>query len=350
MKKFLKKISYTVFPLWLLTIGLVAYLSLYVTPNICGDIGVLAYIPFGHEYDANLEKEMLKETLYPTIDKTDALKHIHVQVLNVGDSFSQFGKSGYQNYLCKKGLTLVNCKRDLYLSPIQYAYNIMNMCIIDSTNVKILIVEVAERDFQGYIEDFDIGKIDITEESDPVDVSNSGKEVNKWSLAGAKDANTWSLSRARDWVMYKSGRSMPIYTAQLDKNYFSSNEPNKLYFYCYDIRNGVNLEQKNEKKVVQVFNTLRNKAQEKGIFFILMVAVDKYDLYQKHIVNNSYPTKTVNEEIECILGKNPNLFLTKQYLLPLIEKGEKDIFRFTDTHWSYKASETIADGLYKKLP
>jgi hypothetical protein len=80
-----------------------------------------------------------------------------------------------------------------------------------------------------------------------------------------------------------------------------------------------------------------------------MIAVDKYDLYQTHIVDNPYPTKTVNEDIERILGKNANLFMTKECLLPLIEKEEKDVFRYTDTHWSYKASETIAEALYQHL-
>ena len=349
MKKFLIKISYTVLPLWLLTVGLVAYLSLYVTPNIHGDIGVLACIPFGHEYDANLEKKALKEILFTTIDRTDALKQIHVQVLNIGDSFSQLGNGGHQNYLCHQGLTVANTKRTMYDSPLQYAYNIMDMGIIDSTNAQILIVEAAERDFEKYIKAFDIGKIDMAEESSPTNTSNNGAKTSNWSIAGDRDPNIWSLSRARDWLMYKTGRSKPIYTAQLNDDLFSSEEPRQLYFYCFDIINGVSFNKNSEEKLVQVFNTLRDKAQEKGMTFILMIAVDKYDLYQTYIVDNPYPAKTVNEDIERILGKNANLFMTKECLLPLIEKEEKDVFRYTDTHWSYKASETIAEALYQHL-
>ena len=332
-----------------MAVGLVAYLSLYVVPNIHGDISRLAFLPFGHEYDNNLEKRMLKKTLYPTIHNTDSLKYIHVQVLNIGDSFSQLGKGGHQNYLCQKGLTIANTDRNLYISPIQFAYNIMDKGIIDSTNAQILIVQVAERDFERYIESFDRGKTDMIDGYDTSDASSSEEDANRWSIAGTKKPNTWSLSRARDWMMYRIGRGNPIYKSQLDKDYFSSKEPNQLYFYSYDITNGVNINPKNNKKVVQVFNMLCDKAQEKSLYLILMVAVDKYDLYQKHIVNNLYTAKTVNEDIERILGKSPHLFLTKPYLLSLVEKGEKDIFRFTDTHWSYKASETIANGLYKQI-
>ena len=131
--------------------------------------------------------------------------------------------------------------------------------------------------------------------------------------------------------------------------YFWQIQPNLLYFYSYDITNGVSLHPKNDEKVVQVFNTLCAKAQEKGLYLILMVAVDKYDLYQQHIVNNPYPVKTINEDIERILGQNPHLLLAKHCLLPLIETGEQDVFRFTDTHWSYKASEVVADELYQQI-
>ena len=35
----------------------------------------------------------------------------------------------------------------------------------------------------------------------------------------------------------------------------------------------------------------------------------------------------------------------KRHLLPLIERGEKDVFMFNDSHWSYKASSLIAHEL-----
>ena len=349
MKKFLIKLSYTVFPLWLLAVGLVVYLSLYVVPNISGDISRLSLLPFGHEYDDNLQKRMLKETLYPTIEKSDTLRSLHVQVLNIGDSFSQLGNGSHQNYLCHKGLTLVNTERGLYKSPIQYAYNIMDRGIIDSTNAQVLIVQVAERDFEKYIESFDVDKMDMLAEYDTSDDSGSGEDDRRWSLAGEHEPNSWSLTRARDWVMYRIGRGNPIYTSQLDKDYFSSKEPNELYYYCFDILNGTSIKPENDKKVVQVFDALCTKAQEKGLYLILMVAIDKYDLYQQHIVDNPYPAKTINEDIERMLGQSPHLLLTKHILLPMVDQGEQEVFKFTDTHWSYKASEVIADELYKLI-
>jgi hypothetical protein len=41
--------------------------------------------------------------------------------------------------------------------------------------------------------------------------------------------------------------------------------------------------------------------------------------------------------------------MSKQYLLPLIEKGEKDVFMFNDSHWSYKASSLVANELVNRI-
>lgn len=335
MKKFLLKISYTLLPLWLIMVGLVSYVSLYICPNISGDIGNLALIPFGKEYDTFLEQSMLKDTLFKTIDKTDDLKNIHVDVLTIGDSFSQQSNGGYQNYLASKGLSVANCYRHLYSSPLQFAYNIMQGSFIDSSQVKVLVVESVERDFQGVVKEFDTEKTII-----PKSHTNHRGNVNK---------NEWSLARTRDFFFYKMGMDNPIYSAKLDKKYFSSNYPQDLYFYYSDVENEMSIRKSNEEIVRKVFMTLSNKAEEKGIQLIMMIAVDKYDLYQNHIVNNPWPIKTVNEDIEKILGKRQDVLLAKKVLLPLVEKGEKDVFKFNDTHWSYKASASVANELYKRI-
>ena len=93
----------------------------------------------------------------------------------------------------------------------------------------------------------------------------------------------------------------------------------------------------------------QEKAKEKGVRLLVMIAADKYDIYQNHIVDNPFPVKTNNEDIERIIGRRTSLLLTKRCLLPFIDKEEKDIYMFNDTHWSYKASKIIADELYQRI-
>lgn len=340
MKKFLIKISYTVFPLWCIIVGLVFYVSLYVVPQNGGDIGRLALIPFGNQYSQWLSKSMMKDTLFQTIKSIDDLNFIHTDVLTIGDSFSQQGNGGYQNYLCEKGVTVINYQSHLFGDPLQCTCSLLEYGIIDSTNIKVLVVESVEREISNRFNNTEVDKPQTRWNPD-----KKGKEQNIM-----KSANAWSVSRARDFIYYKLGKkNSPIYVANLEKDFFSSSEPRKLYFYHDDIERGTKIEGECAKKAKQVFEYMQKKAKEKGISIIFLIAVDKYDLYQSHIVNNKYPAKTINEDLVNAIGENSSLLITKQYLYPLVEKGEKDVFKFDDTHWSYKASKVVADELYNRI-
>ena len=335
MKDFLLKLSYTVAPLWLFFIGLVLYINFYVIPNAGGDLGRLGLIPFGNKYEQNIFKDTINSIYFCNINKRSEINNIHADVLTIGDSFSQQGIIGYQNYLCQNGLSVTNCDWHLYpgLSPLQYAYNLMNSNCIDSTNVKILVVEKVEREFEFAVNNFSIvDNSDVKQEQTP---ENS--------------KNEWSIARARDFIMYRTGIKNPIYTAQLDRDYFLSDAPRKLYFISGDLLCGTRIANEAKDKILYVTDNLRKKAAEKGIRFVLLVAVDKYDLYQNHIISNNYPKKTIMEDLKLIYGNSPDVLLTKDYLLPLIEKGEKDIFLYNDTHWSHKASKQIAKELCNRF-
>ena len=81
-----------------------------------------------------------------------------------------------------------------------------------------------------------------------------------------------------------------------------------------------------------------------------MIPVDKYDLYQDYIVNNPYGhPKRVNEDVREILGDIPEVLLSKYCLQPLIDKGEKDVFLFDNSHWSYKASRVVGCELSSRV-
>ena len=333
MKMFLIKLSYTVLPVFLLLFGLVAYVTLYISPRTTGDLGHLAYIPFDCQEDAPGEME---ELLFEDVRQTDSLRNIHVDVLTVGDSFSRMGKLGYQNYLAAQGVSVVNCKRELYDNPFQYAYNILDRGLVDSANISVLVVQVGERDLVIRSEEFDVNKVDIRELG------------SKSPSNGGGSANDWSLLRARDFLMYRLDKS-PVYKVTLDKDYFNSKEPRSLYFYCADITNGVNIGDASRQKIQEVYQILTRKANERGIALLLMIPVDKYDMYQDHIVDNPYPRKTYIEEVREIFGDTPNVLLCKDLLTPLIEKGEKDVFLFDDSHWSIKAAEIVGKELSKRV-
>ena len=339
MKKFLFKLSYTVLPVFLLLFGLTAYLNLYIRPQATGDLGRLAFVMVGEEYGQRIEQNELKETFFSDVRETEDLRKIHVNVLTIGDSFSQQGPAGYQNYMPQEGLTVANTRRALYDSPIQYAWNLLDAGVVDSTNIDVMVVEVGERDLALRIDNFSIDKVEVGEPYSPDD----GGEENIF------DVSQWSLLRTRDFLMYRYAGRNPVYDVELDRDFFDSREPRKLYFYCADVLNGMTIEASVRPKIKEVFDLLTTKAHERGFALILMVPVDKYDLYQDYIVNNPYDhPKRINEEVRELLGDRPEVMLCKFTLQPLLEKGEKDVFLFDNSHWSYKSSQAVGIELSRR--
>ena len=335
MKKFLIKISYTVLPVLLLLFGLTAYVTLYISPKATGDLGHLGLIPFDCQ---DIAMDEVQEQLFMDIRQSGILQSIQADVLTVGDSFSKMGKTGYQNYLVIKGLSVVNCFRDLYDNPFQYAYNILDKGLIDSTNISVLVVQVGERDLVHRSETFDTRKVDMNK-----------LEQESLSDHNRRHANRWSLLRARDYLVYRLYKS-PVYQVILNKDFFNSKEPRHLYFCCEDVTKELSISGLSKSKVRDVYDVLTQKAHERGVELLLMVPVDKYDLYQDYIVDNPYPhPKTIIEDAKDIFGNTPHVLLCKYLLQPLIEKGEKDVFLFDDSHWSNKAAEVVGNELARRV-
>ena len=349
MKKFLIKLSYTVLPVFILLFGLTAYLNLYIRPQATGDLGRLAFVIIGQEYGQRIEQNELTDTYFNKVRETEDLRNIHVNVLTIGDSFSQQEHAGYQNYMAQEGVTVANMRRDLYDNPIQYAWNLLDAGIVDSTNIDVMVVEIGERDFSLRIDNFRIDKVEVGEP----DMPDEGGEENVW------DIRKWSLLRTRDFLVYRYAGRNPVYEAELDRDFFSSKDPRKLYFYYADVLNGLTIEEPIRTKVKDVFDLLTTKARERGIAlilmipvdkYILMIPVDKYDLYQDYIVNNPYGhPKRVNEDVRELLGDIPEVMLCKYTLQPLLENGEKDVFLFDNSHWSYKGSEAVGKELSRRV-
>ena len=335
MKKFLKKIAYTLLPLWLLAVAGVCYFTLIICPRVTGDIGRLAFIPFGLEYDERLEKNFPSEQVFTTVFDIDALRQSRCDVITIGDSFSERGKDGYQNYLALKGLKVVNAGRYLYYSPVTFAYEMMNLGVLDSTNASVIIIECVERAFDEFFAGF-APKNELV-------AASKGKD----KLVGSP--NEWSLMRVRDFIVYNSGlMSPPIIKKPMTRDFFTSDHPSTLYFYIDDIKT-INVPSAHIPTIQSTFKALLDKAREKHLTLILLFPTDKYDLYQQYIVDNPYPPKYVNKVIKETFDNDPHVIVAKDYLQPLVDRGEKDVYLYNDTHWSYKAASVVADEIYNRI-
>ena len=334
MKRFLIKIGFTVFPLWLAIVGLVFYYYHTIVPNMQGDLGRLGKIPTKLFYERDSDKAVQK-TLFSTIEYIDSIQSDTFDIMTCGDSFSQIDLYGYQNFMSIKGSRIINYfpNGPLRWNPFQSASDLMNLGFIDSTKVKALIIESVERSLYKRLCDLDFTHVLLGEEH----------EITKHS-----DDN-WNLSEAKIYLDFRLGLKddeYPVKHLNMKKQLFSGAKGRSLYFYHEDVvENGLSIPKVFYTKIRANVDSLYGIASEKGIRLFILVCPDKYDLYQDYIEDNPYPRKTVNEDFREIVGNRDDIIIGKEILLPYLKKGEKDMYYLDDTHWTYKSAKIIADTL-----
>lgn len=349
MRKFLTKISFTVLPLWLLLVGLAIYL--WAIDDNSGDLMRLGLINTGADYTDSIRETALPN-IYPIGENNDSLlRQDTCDVLIIGDSFSHGGGIGrrgdYVNYIAHDGNRRVKVLYpDLPTdNPLQTAYDLLNLDLIDSACVKNLVVQEGERYLVHRHQAFTTSHKKMV--SPMVVIADHG---NEGGAGGNQSATTGPLLRVKDFVFYRLLGVDPIHKVKLDRDMFTCDEPHKLYFYFEDIEMGFNVTEAQQKAIVDGFDALIAKAQEKGVNLVILIACDKYDIYQDFIVDNSYPKKTLADDVEQWTAPQREYFVyAKPLLLPRIQQGVKDVFLFNDTHWSPASSRVIAAEIIKKL-
>lgn len=361
MKKFFIRLSYTLIPVWLLLVGMVIYLNVTdvsseKTDINSGDLMRLGMIQDSPGYSDSIRAVYeLPEQYYENQDN-DSLLHLDTcDIVVVGDSYSHGGgigqKGDYVNYLAHESgrRVVVFAPDNIVGNPVQIAYELLNLNVIDSTNVKNLVVEEVERQLISRHNSFVNNHTSLPRpkvKKQPAPTANQGEIEKKKE----KRKNFSPLLRVRDYVFYNLFDKNPVYFAKLSKPLFSVEDPTALYFYEEDVKSERSFLIDKHKVIVDVYRQLIDKAREKGINLIIVVACDKYDLYQDFIIDNHYPEKTINEDIAKWMADDLDRFvITKQLLYPRVKQGEKDVFLYNDTHWSPVSSQIVVSEIIKKL-
>lgn len=348
MRRFLYHISYTILPLWLLLVGMAVWL--WVTGDNSGDLMRLGLINSGPEYTDSIRTRLLPEVYYTGIDNDSLLRQDTCGVLVIGDSFSHgggVGKQGdYVNYLAHESgrKVVVYTPSDATLSsPVQIAYDVLNLGCIDSTCVHNLVVQEVER----YLVDRHSSFV-TTHTSMPRPTEQSSQPAQQPTQ---QPSSSGPLERVRDYVFYHLLGKNPIYSARLSKPLFGGSEPDVLYFYHDDVKLGFDVTDKRRQQVVDSYRALIDVARRQGVNLIVLVAADKYDMYQEFITDGHYPAKTLNEDLQQWMGSDAQgtFVFSKQVLLPYIRRGVRDVYLFNDTHWSPASSHLISQEIIKRL-
>lgn len=159
------------------------------------------------------------------------------------------------------------------------------------------------------------------------------------------------LESTQEWIKRKMnlrGYANPIKSAQLSKPCFScEGREDELYFYVDDLKN-MHLTDASAKIVSTKLDSLFEFARSKNIDLYVLIAADKYDVYQEDIIDNQYPPKTLLKELEQQY-QHPNLIISRDTLYDMVQNNILDVFWANDTHWSPVGAEAVAEQILKYI-
>jgi len=272
-----------------------------------------------------------------------------IDVLTIGDSFSNGGGSGknayYQDYIASQNnYNVLNIKRLSFagkgVAPTFFA--LYNSGVIEKIKPRIVILSIGSRDL---VPRFAI-PLDWAYKPDSQLIDEEMKKMTPRDLVSLQSedvsiVNTANFKLPFFTLMYKF---TPCYKQvckfPLKESLFSNNTDKEILVYKKSVKGLYTSTHENVKNANTNLNRIAEILKEKGIKMYLMPAVSKYDLYSDFIENNPYSKDPLFDLLEP-LKKEYTLINTKKILLPLLKKGEEDVFYADDTHWSYKASEAI---------
>lgn len=334
MKRFLLKLTYTLLPVVLLLGGTMVYYYTQVQPYETGDLGALGKIPFARMEQTRPPQAEFHTLLYAEVRDASNLRATPCDMLTVGDSFCQQGVRGFQNYLTLLGLRCVNYRAsNVYTgNPFQNTWNLLHYGHIDSTCVRTLVVESAERYLATRLTALDCQAPDRRDEpAKPKPQATDDEGHEPWSLVEAKNYLLLRLHVVPN----------PARQARLTRRLFDGGHSNQLFYFQEDVTQNLSITPPQGRLMMRNLATLRQAAQERGIELQVLVCPDKYDLYQDYIAG-PHPRKMVNEDLRRLTGNDPHVLIAKEWLLPLVQRGVPDVFPLADVHWSPQAARLTA--------
>lgn len=335
MKRFLVGSALFLLPI----LALIAYYQFFMHAKFqhLSDIGdnglaLTGFVSADENYTTSLIKQFPEENEWRVLDYDKDSINKKTTILTIGDSFSQKRKGSYSNFLTyyTDHYNIVNYYRPI--NPFVIYWNLVN----NSSDIPpIIIVETVERFLVGRLLDMDLSNTSLSI------IKNEDKKITKELDRRAKRMSDYY----RNLITLEKYR--PVKHEKLCKDMFScKNLESDLYIYHEDITITNSLEEIDiaAKKLDSLFIY----AHEQGIQLFVLVAADRYDVYQSLIIDNPYPPKTVLDEMSSRV-KSPNFIDTKQLFMPHVKQGVKDIYWCMDTHWSPVGAKIVAKEIARRL-
>lgn len=299
-----------------------------------------------------------KITLEKTHFRTPNYNFEKIDMITLGDSFSNGGAGGlnryYQDYISTiLNINILNIEKFNNLNEIDTLATLVNSGFLNTIGVKYVLCESTQRKvIERLTSNINFNSNEIKKNIlNFYDFGKTKKNISSLKIPQTSFINNGNFKFLLYNLLYNFSDYAfisKVYIADINENLFSIKPYNKLLFYRHDLRSI----EKNNKHNIELSNSNLNKLakllKKQNIKLIFMPVVSKYDLYSDYITNNKYPTDPFFKYFREV--EKDYIFVdTKAILKDELKKGEKDIFYTDDTHWSYKASEAIANHLKSLL-
>jgi hypothetical protein len=273
----------------------------------------------------------------------------HVDVITVGDSFSNVKENGrdplYQDWLASvHGLDVLNVQPLKGATELSTVVILLNSGYLDTVKPRFIIVENVERNCVGSFS----GKLDLSE-TRPLRVVDDyyRKAGYVFNPPDVGFLNTGNFKFILNSILYRfSDKAFfsEVYARDLSRPLFSVENDRRLLFFHCDLEYIPLSTEENIRALNDNFNRVADLLRNKGMTLYFMPAADKYNMYSDYVVDNPYP-KSVFFELLRKMPKRYVLVDTKAILEDEIRRGEKDVYYADDTHWSWKAVKKIAESM-----
>lgn len=281
-----------------------------------------------------------------------------VDVVTIGDSFSQGGGGGLNRYY-QDYIATVNTASVLNIAPYEDRpdprrfvdpYNpvrtliiLINSGYLDKIRPRYVLLESVQRacGFRlGHELDFsETRALDILEQY-------YRRRQPAFEKPPAQPfVNNGNAKFVYHNVLRLFGRqSGLVRMAELDRPFFSVHNARSLLFVKEDLMFIPTIAgAETNQKINANLNSLSEMLAKKNIRLYFMPIVDKYDLYYDYITRPQNKPSDFFEQMRR-LPKRYVLVDTKQILQERLKNGEKDVYFADDTHWSWKAPKAIFEN------
>jgi hypothetical protein len=344
MKKFIIKTALFVIPFLLFFLISVLFYSSSEKPDMLR----LGYFP--NFIKGNREvfyNEFNRKIYFHEISKK---QNIRAKILTIGDSFSDQGNIGYNNYLAEN-YKVLHVDRFIFDNQIQGLYELLNGDFFDKNNLEYVILENVERNFVLNVKNLDISKRIMNSQLDSIIKKHKRlpiAENYEHKFFSAKTVN-FPLCMFRYYFDSNYLSNEMAYNVTLKTDKLFSNNSNNLFFYYSDLSNlKLNNDSAGIQKLNDVLNDLSNKLERKKVKLIVLPAPDKYDLYYDYIADKTNFSEPLFFKYLASLKKD-YIYIDSKKILSAQLKSKKDIYFFEDSHWSPVASKIISDEIGKTI-